>query len=279
VQFIYVAGLEHSGTTLLAHLLGAHPATLCLGEVAIFFSPTSMRQFMSRWGKYPDAQLCSCGKSWDDCEFWGDLMPLCGLRSEAPLLEKYAELVRHVHAIKPGAIVIDSSKGLSTLDQALVPLLKLKLPIETFSVALALKDVRSFTASIAARDERSPSVLSNLRTFNWWLGENRKFLQLLDRNDVPVDMVLYEALCADPGPCLRPILRRHGLDPDVPADVSHNRSHIVIGNKSFLRRRDRVVYDQRWFGEDSIHWAYLLHRSARRFNARIYQMARVSAQV
>jgi len=115
MKYIYIAGLEHSGTTLTGHLLSQHPHFMGLGEIASFFSSAHMAQYMARWGEYPDVNLCSCGKTWERCDFWGKLINLCGLNSDAPLIQKYGLLMDHIRStLGEEIVVVDSSKSLST---------------------------------------------------------------------------------------------------------------------------------------------------------------------
>jgi len=46
MKYIYILGLEHSGTTLTDHMLSAHPRVTGVGEVAQFFSVDHMRHYL-----------------------------------------------------------------------------------------------------------------------------------------------------------------------------------------------------------------------------------------
>lgn len=61
---IYILGSSHSGSTLLAALLGAQQGITCLGEVNVFSAE-------SKQIKPLDARLCSCRQgNWRQCGFW-----------------------------------------------------------------------------------------------------------------------------------------------------------------------------------------------------------------
>lgn len=53
--YVYLASAAHSGSTLLACLLNAHPGIATVGEFGSNVSPTG---------------LCSCGAAYVDCPFW-----------------------------------------------------------------------------------------------------------------------------------------------------------------------------------------------------------------
>ena len=96
MKYIYIAGLEHSGTTLINHLIAQHPKALGLGEVSSYFDSGHMREYIKKWGGYSDVRLCSCGSDWDDCNFWGDIKELNGLVSDSPIKEKYVRLINYI---------------------------------------------------------------------------------------------------------------------------------------------------------------------------------------
>lgn len=274
MKYVYITGLEHSGTTLLTHLLSQHPKALGLGEVASFFSPSHMNYYIDRWGSYPDARLCSCGRLWDDCEFWGPLADLNGLHSDVPVREKYGELIAHIRSVYgDDRLVVDSSKSLEALE-LIVNDLPSELGLERgdLTVVAVIKDVRNFATSIKGKVGTKIGFLSYLRTFNWWVGANRRILDYLVHGDIRFEIVLYEQLCADPVKTLRKISEGYGLDEKDTINLGHTHSHIAMGNKNFVERnREKLRYDNRWFTEDGINLLYLLHRKARRLNKSLYR--------
>lgn len=271
LKYLFIAGLEHSGSTLLSHLLAQAPNVLSLGEVAEFFSPDHMKWYMSQWGNYSDARLCSCGLDWEECPFWGELFHLNGLRSNAPLVDKYRQLMEHVlRSCGESTLIVDSSKAPTILSLLLNAAPVLGFSRDSIRVAVAIKDVRNFTGSIARKTDRH-SFIAAWRTFNWWFGRNRSLLAYMREESVAYDIVLYEQLCSNPSLYVNRVLERFGLHLEDRLEVSHTNSHIALGNKDFAtRNRKRVKYDKRWLLEDQIGAVYLLHRKARRFNRSLY---------
>ena len=277
MKLVYRAGLEHSGSTLAAHLLGGHPSSISLGEIAPFFSPGHMSAYMRKWGDYADATLCSCGKHWKECDFWAGLQELSGLYSDKPLTEKYKALFGHVRAaFGRDAVIVDSSKSLPVLNTLSQDPSEMGLVPEDIFMALTVKDVRSFAASmIRKKPTGGTKLLAVLRSFNLWLFQNRQFVDYLDSHASMQHCVsLYEKLCQDTDGIINGLLERIGLNALSNVDVSHNRSHIAMGNKNFtVRNKGRVSYDDAWYNDDAINLVYLLHRKARNLNKQIYGMS------
>ena len=62
---VYVAGLSHSGSTLLHMMLASHPRAVGLGEAFKTLAPGPSGLARSR------SRRCTCGKAMEDCPFWG----------------------------------------------------------------------------------------------------------------------------------------------------------------------------------------------------------------
>lgn len=275
MKVIYIAGLEHSGTTLTDHLLSSHPNILGLGEISSFFSPEHMKRYIDKWGSYPDAILCSCGRDWRKCEFWGDIVDLCGLHSDGSMLSKYRKLFKHVRLAEGEEVaVVDSSKSLRTLEMLVEGHKDLNISLADILVIFTVKDVRSFAASMINKTNDKNSLVSVFHSFNYWLGANRMLLDFLEDSELNVSINLYEQLCNDPRGFIRKELSRLGYFVPDEVDIKKNTSHIAMGNKNFIvQNRKRIAYDSRWYNDDKINLAYVLHRKARSFNKHIYSLA------
>lgn len=272
MKYIYIAGLEHSGTTLTDHLLSQHPNFIGLGEIASFFSTVHMNQYMKKWGNYPDVSLCSCGKTWKECNFWGHLVHLCGLNSDSPIIGKYKELIDYIRSnFGEETAIVDSSKSLPVLKTLINGHSELKISIRDILVIFSIKDVRSFTASISKKSGSEKSFLSVFHNFNLWHGANKQFLDYLKSNCINFSINLYEKLCADAENFINNQFEKCGFSSLEKIDVSHNSSHIAMGNKNFaMRNRAKIIYDSTWYNDDTINLMYLIHSKARAFNKRLY---------
>jgi hypothetical protein len=175
MKLIYVAGIEHCGSTLTDFLLSRHPTTVGLGEVASFFSPVHMQWYLREWGELPDAKMCSCGKVWADCEVWGPLAALNGAGSDLPMIEKYSALLQHLASLYGNEIIaIDSSKSLATLTLLADNDDHLGLSFDDLLAVLAIKDVRSFAASMLRKEGAANSLRGTYSIFKRWLPNSRR---------------------------------------------------------------------------------------------------------
>ncbi len=274
MKFIYIAGIEHSGTTLTEQLLGSHPHVLSLGEINSFFSTSHMRNYMARWGSHDDVSMCSCGEEWSQCAFWAERTHLNGLNSTLPAREKYQLLIEDIDKhFGPDVVVTDSSKslaGLTALHEASQSLGKV---VTDIGVVFTVKDPRSFAASMKRKTGDS-SLLAAYRAMNLWTAGNQEILGYIEEKSMPMVLNLYEHLCLDPLTQINSVFRRLGTSEVDALDISHQKSHIAMGNKDFLmRNRLQIRYDQRWFLDNRILAAYLLNGKARALNRRFYALS------
>lgn len=126
-RVVYVAGLAHSGSTLLDRLLGASPGAVAVGEAY-----QTMRD-------PPIGRLCSCGAAQVDCPLWGPA--LASVRpgdSRSMLYERFLEAAEQ--AFPPGTVLVDESKRLDVLQMLLATGARV-------DVVLLVRDVRSWTVS------------------------------------------------------------------------------------------------------------------------------------
>jgi len=88
----FVAGVGHSGSTVLGMLLGAQEDCF----------------FLSEWKRltWLDDKTCYCGKTPDECEYWGSVNPV-----------DWRDLLRRAKQVKGDQVdtLVDSSKDLYSL--------------------------------------------------------------------------------------------------------------------------------------------------------------------
>lgn len=275
MKLIYILGLEHSGTTLTDHLLSTHPKVLGLGEINSFFSTQHMSYYSQKWGHLDDAYICSCGEAWKDCSFWGDIEKLSGLNSQLSIIEKYKTLLSHIQQKGNQAdIVIDSSKSLDTLKLIIENSDFLNLSTKDIHVVYAVKDVRSFSASMAKKNQHKGGLLATIRSFNYWNNINQSILSFLENTELSYSINLYEKLCADPKKLITQHLSHVNLEANNELDINNSGSHIAMGNKDFtIRNKSKIKYDNSWQSNKWVKLGYLIHCKARRLNNRIYELS------
>ena len=280
MKLLYVVGLEHSGTTLISHLLSEHENYIALGEIAAFFSHSHMQRYLDKWGDYDDVSLCSCGSGWHKCELWSDLIHLSGHNSNKGLLEKYKNLFDYFKEhYPPDTVIVDSSKSFSILKLLIDNAHSLGLSHDDVFVVFAAKDVRNFANSIASKEGANNSLVSHYRSFNWWLGENKKIISYLENAEINFQFSFYDVLFNDGDELpsrinsfLRECYSTMGYQTVESSNVSHSKSPIAMGNKNFImRNRNNIRYDERWRKSLNLKLVYALHNKAQSFNQFLYQ--------
>ncbi|MCF6185033.1 MAG: sulfotransferase [Bacteroidales bacterium] len=228
-KVIYIAGLGHSGSTILDMALGCHSKIVGLGEIYAVFNK-----------KNPDAlfknSTCSCGEKGKDCDFWKDLQEISS--SENSTKKKYKKLIS-VFTKKYGKdmILLDSSKNS-------YPYLKFLNKKYDLRVIYLTRDFRNWTYSRFERTGK-PMIFLALR----WFLENKKLLFVLKKYKINKMSVGYEELALYPEFILKKIsafvnveFSENMLNPD------NTNSHIINGNISRIDKEKRTgfFYDSRW---------------------------------
>jgi len=227
-KIIYIAGLGHSGSTMLDMSLGTLPEVVGLGELKTLLDDTTrMRHFSS---------VCSCGKPAIECSFWKELPQL--LKPGLSLANKY-EIVLNLLQEKYGKTVclIDSSKN-------------------SYNYLSYLKENHELKILFLTRDIRSWSYARYLSTgkpvlyylFRWYI-ENIKLKKRIKKMGIDIIKIGYEELALYPEHVLEKITS--GINLNYTDSVLHpenSNSHIISGNIArvdALKRRN-WFYDARW---------------------------------
>ena len=261
-RYIYIAGLPHSGTTLLSLLLGKHPSLVALGEVNL-----QLRRMRERPADMP-AAVCGCGSAVTECPLWAPVWRAVSHGAEPAADHR---LVRKAFA----AVYGDSAQPVDAS--------KLKEPL--FALADAghrdvrvihlARDFRSAVASDIARHRRSknsgrPGWLLGLQFARRWVRENKKIDATLGSTGFPALRLGYEELVLAPQRAWPLVWEFLGLESAaISTDIVGSRNHIFIGNLMRGQEAKREVrYDGRWFQRSEWLAPMLLFPSVRRGNRR-----------
>ena len=256
VRVLYVGGTGRSGSTLLDRMLGEIPGFVSVGEVVHLW----------RRGLAGD-QLCGCGERFRACPYWADvgeaafggwdrLQPaeVLGLQRSVdrnrfiPLmlaprgryrdrLRRYAHLLGRLYgalaSVAGARVVVDSSKHASTA------FLLRRVPGVDLRVAHLVRDSRGVAFSWGRRVRR-PEVVAGeaymptpgaARAGTDWVAYNGLF-ELLRLTGVPMLLVRYESLVADPRRELERILHLtgEGLGDDALAFLRDGAAELGVGH-------------------------------------------------
>jgi len=257
---IYIAGLGHSGSTVLDLLLATGGKAVSLGQIWNVLGEDSCKT---------RARICTCGSSAADCGFWGPILDrLESSRGTLSPGEKYRfVLARAKDLFGPHMAIVDSSKEVSN-----VATLAKEVPELKLLVLHNIKDVRAFTTSMIdnslRKHNRRPSPE---RLFLEWYRTNHsvhsKVSQVLGR---PPLRVMYEALCFATQAVAERVTELLGeqyIDPDAP--LKSGLTHIISGNRFRLsdsKEATSLTYDCRWFGRSEWLRPYFLMPFVRKYN-------------
>ncbi len=258
VSVVFVSCLGHSGSTVVDLILGGHPRFVGLGEFCSLLDPAA------DWLDRTADTECSCGKTLDECVFWG---PVCERLREHPDLsfpERYQLVLSAFDEILgEDRILVDSSKELRHLQ-----MLK-DLPEITLKALFIIRDVRSWVISRNKADIRHGNYrLADLmrkhgrrawrgylqRTwpglFWQWYRGNRRMQRFFKDQGLPVFQFGYEELALYPERVIPKICEFLGVDfSESMMSLQESGSHCALGNRMRTQKekRRRIFYDNRWF--------------------------------
>ncbi len=292
--YAYLASVEHSGSTLVACLLSAHPQIATVGEFGASF---------------PGTERCSCGQRFEDDPFWADWAAEAGRRgldfrvgapdinlqprrgaglleelffyqfrwewlnrardrafaSRCALQRRADTAVRRSVAL---ARILCDTKGASvfldtTKNAVQVRFLRRDPSIRVKLVALR-RDGRAVMSSLMEKEKRTPD-----RAIGAWLWGNRNLeraAQCLHPDDVY--WLKHEDLCREPDRVLRELLDFLAVDPDVPLDHSDYANRHIIGNSRRHQFDGTITADQAWSAKLRAEHLALFEAHAGRLNRR-----------
>ena len=228
-KIVYIAGLGHSGSTILDMALGAHPNILGLGEIYAVFNNSNHSILFNN-------STCSCGKKAKDCTFWKDAEEIS--KKDNIIEEKYLKLIE-LFSQKYGEdmILVDSSKNS-------YPYLKLLNEKFDLKIIYLTRDYRSWIYSRFTRI-RKPLFLLAVR----WFLENKKLLLVLKKYKLNVFKVGYEELALFPEFILNKISEYIDVPySDLMTSPAKTKSHIISGNIARIDniKKSRFFYDPKW---------------------------------
>ncbi len=227
-KIIYIAGLGHSGSTLLDMSLGTLPGVVGLGELkTILDDRTRDNHYTS---------FCSCGKKATECEVWSRVPDsINGINGQVGKLEAIHALLEKQFARE--IVMVDASKNS-------YPYLGELLQGHDLRVIFLTRDVRSWSYSRHLSTGR-PVLYFMLR----WVLENLKLRNRFRKMGIVPMWVGYEELSLYPEHLLRKISDFCGLSyEEVMLHPANTNSHIISGNvaRSDPEKRSGWKYDARW---------------------------------
>jgi hypothetical protein len=276
IPVVFVAGSGHSGSTLLALLLDAHPEIACVGETAV-------KPRIRRRGDAAGA-VCSCGAKVQDCPFWTTVfrkVQAQGLtfsatewtndyRFEQPLLQRllhracrsatgrralsvaasyaplYSSRVARIdevnQAFMRAVLEASSARVFADTTKVMARLLHLvRIPSLDIRVVALCRDVRGYAASAKKRG------ISPLDATGTWMTDQAMLLDFArEHPKVPYMSLRYEELCERPSQVLASLWDFCGVTRlDLPEPLQ-TADHHVLGNNMRMAGGIRIRQDSSW---------------------------------
>ena len=259
-QVIYIASMDHSGSTMLAKMLGGHPKLISVGEVFLTFKLFKSKKVDIH------KRICTCGDEASICLLWRVVLEEWSLQKGMNYVKAYSILIKHFQKIYPDKILLDCSKYLPSLTRTL------KIPEVEMTVIHLFKDVRTFTISrieLAKNKGKKLSYFHRFIFFKVWHRNNSMLEEFVKQKDLHAFKVGYEELCFNKYYIMNAMLSFANLefDPVVLKASSSDSHHQLIGNK--MRndpKREQIVYDTRWLVRKEWIAPSLLYPKIMRYN-------------
>ncbi|MEA3452000.1 MAG: hypothetical protein U9Q83_08890 [Bacteroidota bacterium] len=250
-KIVYIAGLGHSGSTILDMILGSNSKIIGLGEIM---------NFVKRKNKQIDLKSsCSCGKTGNNCDFWSQAEQIIDDTNNN--VEAYLKLIDYFYN-KYGeeTILVDSSKNSYNY---------LKILNEKFDLKIIFlsKDFRSWSFS-RHLSSKTPVFIKEIH----WFAENIKLLYRFKKMKLNVFKLGYEELALYPEFSLKKTCDYLKIDFEKEMLIpTKTKSHIISGNivRADKEKRKKIVYDARWITSARIIFSSIFFTPFFKFNKKL----------
>ncbi|MFW2439054.1 MAG: sulfotransferase [Arenicellales bacterium] len=260
-NIIFIASLDHSGSTMLDNILANHSQMVGLGEIEYV-----IKQYIN-FPNSVEIQKCSCEIEAEKCAFWGEVILRFRKENHLTLPNGYEIVIEVFNKIYgESAILVDSSKYRTALR-----VLK-ELPAVNVQVLHLLKDVRAYTISRLDRAREKfgkNGFLLPHKQFRHWIRVNRSLLNILEDSNMPFMRVGYEEICLDPVGTLNKVCTfidvkfEHSM-----LELNKGGGHCLVGNRMRLQNKNRrLIYDSRWFSRNEWLMPSIIFPEIMKFNS------------
>jgi hypothetical protein len=247
MKYVYLMGMEHSGSTLLAFLLNAHPEVVSIGETDVVDEILP-----ERWAS--GQGQCSCGRPYVDCPFWNSVLAGLAARGHGlghPVFFENGWRSRRAASSKRGAMVaalLDVAGKTVFLDASKDPDYVLPIVNDPQFDLRVLDLYRDGRGIVNSWRKNNPQATITWLTRQWLKREKRRMQVLKKLPPGRVFHLQYEALAQAPQDKLREAFAFIGVDPEVDATVGYKTrvEHHIIGNQMRLNTVETIVFDEKW---------------------------------
>lgn len=250
MNVIFIAALDHSGSTVLEAFLSGFKNCLGIGEAYNMFSHMLSLRYDALHFKQNN---CSCGQVAGECPFWKDVLErFASPRPPSTMTECYQIVMRQAEIFMgPDVRIIDSSKyvpALSFLSETMSS-------DENLSVIHLARDIRSWTSNrrrrfLLLKDTGKFPLKRKIKAqpvflFRTWLRFNNRLHACIMRNKLDSINLGYEEFCFSLDNVRNLFCMKYGLsDKGKLGENMHN----IVGN---IVRGNQIQYDYRWLTDNS----------------------------
>lgn len=263
MQIAFIAGMGHSGSTLLNILLGQFRQTISVGEIDKIINPVTREIYLNRY-IYQEKYPCSCGEPPRRCPYWSVFIESLLNNYDKRYSWHYLKAVEIAKDRFQSAYFIDASKNIHALRRVYAAVAEGGENTELFVLHL-VKDARNRAYS----DIRSTRLNSILKSYKKWVVQNNAFEKYITEQNLPSLNIGYEELAISTSRVLADILAFLGIPgEDALKQMKPSESHILFGNNMRLndRKSTTVEYDYGWLTSLKIPFLYSLYPGLHRKN-------------
>lgn len=263
ITYIYILSQRYSGSTLLSFLLATHPAIATIGERRKFYNKAIQ----------PDqeaGQLCSCGATFQACDYWKQIRNLVSKRlNNQQLSHNFTEfelfntrllnkiwdklpplglfpqkrqqqytanriLVEEILRAADKSVFLDSSKTYKHLRHLS------QIPEFDFKVIWLSRDPRAQVSSALKYNAWSVDQATQQ-----WISEMDTYQQLLQEGGYQYLTLSYEQLCRQPQQEMERILNFAGLDANQFSLNFREQEQHIMGNFSMRLGKDNTIQERK----------------------------------
>lgn len=238
ITLISILGLEHSGTTLLALMLGAHRDAITIGGLKNF------QEFSDGEKK------CTCQLNIFNCPFWSSVLSILEDKGRDPMQlarelgrstkefpketsDATLQLIRAINAASEKAIIVEGSRQ-PRWTAALIANEEVRVvPVHIFK--------RPIAQALSAKRRRR-SLIRELLGYRKRSRVIRKYIKRIGVESVTVS---YDALCSDPERVLRRIMEicDSEFEQKQVEDFVNQDNHMISGNRIKYADRSEISPD------------------------------------
>ena len=251
---IYIAGLYHSGSTVLERKLTFSSSIIGLGEIFKYLTDG------------PE-DFCSCGSKSSECNFWSkiNLKSYSRNKSKETLDKEYKYILDRVQEFdKNIEFIIDGSKchpksTISNYKNLKGLFFHSRNSAHNLKVIRLFRDPRSWVPSIVRREKRFKrknllyfiyfSFIGRCLRWAQWIIMNRLIDDFIYQNNLEFINISYEDLCLKTENTIARLNKFLNLDIPLEDKIPERaNSHITVGNPSRLnpKIKNEISYDTRW---------------------------------